>query len=108
MLFRSVGSSKDTDRRVKEHLSGKGAAFTRSFKPTGAFLPRLGNVEGNGDSTERDETLRYMFLKGVKKVRGWKFTQVDLSESEMHEAESMGKPVFYSVGQLVNFLERPN
>ena len=38
-------------------MTGTGSAFTKAFPPTGNLLPRLGNVRGNGDAAERDETL---------------------------------------------------
>ena len=53
-----IGTSGDVEKRVAQHFAGGGAAFTRVFKPTGMRLPRLGNVTGNGDAAERDETLR--------------------------------------------------
>jgi len=89
-----VGTSRDVDKRVSQHIQGSGAAFTRAFKPTGTRLPRLGNVSGDGDAAERDETLRYMYLRGMPFVRGWKYTQVDLSESDYKEAESNIRELF--------------
>ncbi len=83
-----VGTSKDVERRISQHINGCGAAFTRTFKPTGKLLPRLGNVSGNGDAAERDETLRYMYLKGMLFVRGWKYTQLELSVKDYEDAES--------------------
>ena len=89
-----VGTSQDVERRVLQHVSGKGAAFTRRFKPTGVRLPRLGNVSGDGDAAERDETLRYMYLKGIDMVRGWKYTQVEMSSADALEAESNIRELF--------------
>ena len=89
-----VGTSQDVERRVLQHVSGKGAAFTRKFKPTGVRLPRLGNVRGDGDAAERDETLRYMYLKGIDMVRGWKYTQVEMSSADALEAESNIRELF--------------
>jgi hypothetical protein len=43
--------------------------FTRSHKPTGKMIERLGNLEGHGDGPERDETLRQMLRNGANKVR---------------------------------------
>jgi predicted GIY-YIG superfamily endonuclease len=89
-----VGSSKDVPRRLTQHLSGTGSAYTRVYKPTGVLLPRLGNVEGDGDAAERDETLRYMMLRGVPFVRGWKFARVDMPPEEYDEAESNIRELF--------------
>lgn len=83
-----VGSSADIDRRVAQHAAGQGSAYTRAYRPTGVLLPRLGNVSGDGDAAERDETLRYMFQRGIPFVRGWKFTQVAMPPEEFDEAEA--------------------
>jgi len=89
-----VGSSKDVKKRVAQHMSGTGSAYARAYKPTGVLLPRLGNVGGNGDAAERDETLRYMMLKGITNVRGWKFSQVAMSQTELAEAEANIRELF--------------
>jgi predicted GIY-YIG superfamily endonuclease len=89
-----VGSSKNVTRRISQHNAGTGSAFTRLYKPTGVLLPRLGNVFGDGDAAERDETLRYMFLRGIPLVRGWKFTQVIMPFSDFDEAESNIRELF--------------
>jgi predicted GIY-YIG superfamily endonuclease len=89
-----VGSSIDVKRRLQQHCSGSGSAYTRVYKPTGVLLPRLGNVEGDGDAAERDETLRYMMLRGVPFVRGWKFARVDMPPEEYEEAESNIRELF--------------
>ena len=83
-----VGKSKDIGRRIAQHMAGSGSAYTRYYKPTGVLLPRLGNVSGSGDAAERDETLRYMFLRGIEYVRGWKFSQIDLPPEDVEEAEA--------------------
>jgi predicted GIY-YIG superfamily endonuclease len=89
-----VGSSKDIPRRISQHASGAGSAYTRIYKPTGVQLPRLGNIEGDGDAAERDETLRYMMLRGIPYVRGWKFSRVDMPPEEFEEAESNIRELF--------------
>jgi len=89
-----VGSSKDIPRRLAQHKSGAGSAYTRVYKPTGVMLPRLGNVQGDGDAAERDETLRYMMQRGVPFVRGWKFARVDMPPEECEEAEANIRELF--------------
>ena len=89
-----VGSSKDIPRRLAQHRGGYGSAYTKVYKPTGVLLPRLGNIEGDGDAAERDETLRYMMLRGVAFVRGWKFARVDMPLEEYEEAESNIRELF--------------
>lgn len=89
-----VGKSSSVSRRIGQHVSGKGSAFTREFPPTGKVLPRLGNVRGSGDAAERDETLRYMFLRGIQKVRGWKYTRVNMTTQEFDDAEANIREMF--------------
>jgi hypothetical protein len=43
---------------------------------------------------ERDETLRYMFLRGIDKVRGWRYTQVVLSPEDFQDAEANIRELF--------------
>ena len=83
-----VGRSKNVKQRVSAHIGGNGSAFTKVFPPTGVILPRLGRVSGSIEAAERDETLRYMFLRGIQVVRGWKYTRIDLSPEEVDEAEA--------------------
>ena len=89
-----VGKSGNVPLRRVKHEQGEGSAFTKAFKPTGVMLPRLGNVEGCGDAAERDETLRYMFMKGIQNVRGWKYTQVNMTSQEEEEAEDNIRELF--------------
>jgi predicted GIY-YIG superfamily endonuclease len=80
-----VGRSKNVARRVQQHKDGVGPSFTAMYPPTGVLLPRLGRVSGSAEAAERDETLRYMHLRGIDKVRGWKYTNVLLTEAEVRE-----------------------
>jgi predicted GIY-YIG superfamily endonuclease len=89
-----VGRTSDMKRRVGQHMSGKGSAFTRAFPPTGVQLPRLGMVRGSDEAAERDETLRYMFLRGIPLVRGWKYTRVEMPEEEARDAEENIRELF--------------
>lgn len=82
-----VGRTSDWRRRLTQHMTGHGSAFTQAFPPTGTLLPRLGCVTGSAEAAERDETLRYMFLRGIQVVRGWKYTRVFMAEDEVQDAE---------------------
>jgi predicted GIY-YIG superfamily endonuclease len=82
-----VGHSSDMRRRMHQHMSGQGSAFTKAFPPTGVILPRLGCVTGSAEAAERDETLRYMFLRGIQLVRGWRYTQVQMPDTDVEDAE---------------------
>ncbi len=89
-----VGHSSDTRRRMHQHLAGQGSAFTKAFPPTGVILPRLGCVSGSAEAAERDETLRYMFLRGIQFVRGWKYTRVEMPKDEVDDAEENIRELF--------------
>lgn len=89
-----VGRSSDLRRRVAQHSSGKGSAFTQAFHPTGKLLPRLGCVSGSAEAAERDETLRYMLLRGIDLVRGWKYVRVVMSAEDHRDAEENIRELF--------------
>lgn len=89
-----VGHSGDTRRRIQQHMAGQGSAFTKAFPPTGVVLPRLGCVTGSPEAAERDETLRYMFLRGIQLVRGWRYVRVDMPDSEVQDAEENIRELF--------------
>jgi predicted GIY-YIG superfamily endonuclease len=89
-----VGHSANVRRRIQQHMAGQGSAFTKAFPPTGVLLPRLGRVSGSAEAAERDETLRYMFLRGIQLVRGWKYVRVEMPEAEMQDAEENIRELF--------------
>jgi predicted GIY-YIG superfamily endonuclease len=93
--FIYVGKSNNIPNRIAQHMTGKGARFTRVFKPTGKILPRIGNVQCEiGDAAERDETLRQMYKHGVDRVRGWKFCSRKLRSCDRVEIESNIRELF--------------
>ena len=93
-------TSRSVRERLSEHMSKSprflpGAAFTKLHPPTGRLLPRLGNLEGDGDGPERDETLRQMHSRGAQCVRGWKYVRPGpLSTQELAEIEGNIREVF--------------
>lgn len=94
-----VGKSSNVRKRLEQHMQGtfksRAASFTKLHKPTGKLLPRLGNVTGSGDASERDETLRWMHKLGPHKVRGWKFVRRGtLKKTELREIESNCRELF--------------
>lgn len=89
-----VGHSSDIRRRIQQHMAGQGSAFTKAFPPTGVILPRLGCVSGSPEAAERDETLRYMFLRGIQAVRGWRYVRVHMPAEEERDAESNIRELF--------------
>jgi predicted GIY-YIG superfamily endonuclease len=93
--FIYVGKSKNIPKRIAQHMAGRGARFTRIFKPTGKVLPRLGSIQCElGDAAERDETLRQMYKYGVDRVRGWKFCSQRLRLCDRAEIESNIRELF--------------
>lgn len=89
-----VGHSTDIKRRIQQHMAGQGSAFTKAFPPTGVLLPRLGRVTGSAEAAERDETLRYMFLRGIALVRGWRYVRVEMPDEEARDAEENIRELF--------------
>lgn len=93
-------TSRGAQARLREHMGGKGAlcpaaAFTKLHRPTGRLLPRLGNLEGEGDGPERDETLRQMFLRGPQMVRGWKYVRAGmLRKADLEDIECNIRELF--------------
>jgi hypothetical protein len=76
-------------------FASRGSGFTKLHVPTGRMLPRLGNVCGDGDCAERDETLRQMYKRGVQKVRGWKYVRPGrLTGSELRDIEENIRELF--------------
>lgn len=97
-----VGKTKRTvGTRMQEHMGRhcmrgvQGSGFTKLHAPTGKILPRLGNVCGDGDGAERDETLRQMYRIGPQRVRGWKYVRpAPLTKGELCEIESNIRELF--------------
>lgn len=83
-----VGKSKDPIKRIQQHFTGSGAAFTKAHPPTGRLMKRLGSLEGEGDGPERDETLRWMYKLGPERVRGWKYCTAKLTKADLKEVEA--------------------
>jgi hypothetical protein len=77
------------------NYSVRGCSFAKLHPPTGKFLPRLGNLEGEGDGPERDETLRQMFKRGTSRVRGWKYVRPGpLTMDEIKDVECNIRELF--------------
>jgi len=89
-----VGKTSNIPKRIGEHMNHSGSAFTKKFQPTGRSLERLGNIQGDGDAAERDETLRYMYLRGIDNVRGWRYTQIHMTPEQVQDAEGNIREMF--------------
>lgn len=74
-----VGQTDDPDFRFSEHLSGKGAKWTRLHKPLNILLTRNLSVESPAEAMlyENWMTLQQMERFGWENVRGGDFTIVE-------------------------------
>jgi predicted GIY-YIG superfamily endonuclease len=69
-------TGKKTSKRFKEHLYGKGSAWTRKYKPTDIHDVIF------GDKFDEDKiTKQYMEKYGIENVRGGSYCQMKLSHS---------------------------
>ena len=76
-----VGKSKDIEKRMGSHLSGKGAAWTKKHEIVGK-CELITNSMDDLDSWERAETLELAKKYGIEKVRGYKWTRVEIPVDE--------------------------
>lgn len=68
-----VGFSTQLNKRLAQHIQGKGANWTKVYLMTGLVEVRVGNVE-------KELTLEYMQNYGWENVRGSSWCQVDLKK----------------------------
>jgi predicted GIY-YIG superfamily endonuclease len=66
-----VGITRDLDRRLSEHFSGKGSEWTKLHKPMGL----IETWKNAAPIEERNITLAYMEKYGWWRVRGARWTQ---------------------------------
>ena len=71
-----VGKTNNVERRLEEHLSGGGAAWTRKYKPISVekTFPNAGSFD------EDKITKEYMGKHGIENVRGGTYVSVVLDE----------------------------
>ncbi len=80
-----IGKTNDPERRLGEHLTGNGAAWTKLYKP-------IERIELIPDCDEYDEdkyTFKYMAKYGIENVRGGNFCQVVLSKADLKYLNKM-------------------
>ena len=67
-----VGITYNVNHRIAEHLQGKGAKWTRLYKPTGKIVSvQIGNKE-------KETTLALMRENGWQNVRGAGWCRIDM------------------------------
>ena len=79
-----VGKSKNPDKRIKDHFDGKGAAWTKKYKP-------IRVVEKISDCTNYHEdmyTKMYMDTYGIDNVRGGSYVTVTLDPQTIKHLEA--------------------
>ena len=71
-----VGKTNNLIKRYEEHLSGRGSAWTRAYKPI-----KLEKTIENVSPFEEDKvTKEYMSKYGIDKVRGGSYVETELSD----------------------------
>jgi predicted GIY-YIG superfamily endonuclease len=72
-----VGKTVDMTSRIREHLSGRGSAWTQKYP----YVKIIEQFEGD-DLDEDKTTVKYMRKYGIDNVRGGTFCQVRLDEAK--------------------------
>ena len=78
-----VGKTDNGERRLRQHISGKGAKWTQKHKPE-----RILNYYRNKkDIDEKKITERMMKKHGARKVRGGPYVKTKMTKSELRALE---------------------
>jgi len=74
---------RNVNTRIKEHLDNgyQTSGWTRLYKPLRRLAP-LTSIPDDLESWERAETLERMWIYGIQRVRGWKYTQLNITVSD--------------------------
>ena len=80
-----IGKSEDVERRVRQHMTGKGTSFLHTDSIHQVNTITLG-PKNDLESWERNETLTQMFRCGMNRVRGWLFSMKELGHAEKEQA----------------------
>ena len=75
-----VGKSGNITKRFTEHFKGKGAIWTRKYKP----LQVIDILENESLFTEDNVTKELMLKYGIPHVRGGAYSQVELTECDLY------------------------
>lgn len=80
-----VGKSGNVQERLKQHAEGTGAACAKGkCKRVPTITPACDDLE----AWERSEVLARMRRHGIQRVRGWMYTNRELSEAQAEHAFS--------------------
>jgi hypothetical protein len=74
-----VGTSGNLVKRLKDHFSGRGSAWTKKYKP----LEVVDIIENRDMFTEDNTTKTFMFRYGIDDVRGGSYCRVKLSPCDV-------------------------
>ena len=77
---------RNVNTRIKEHLDNgyMTSRWTKQYKPLRRLAP-LTSIPDDLESWERAETLERMWIYGIQRVRGWKYTQLNLTISDQSQ-----------------------
>ena len=78
-----VGKSNNITARIQEHKDGRGCEF--ACHVVQRLVPHIEYTD-DFESWERAETLFWMSVKGVDKVRGWLYTMTHLTKEQRKHA----------------------
>jgi len=79
-----VGKSVDVKQRFKQHLSGRGSAWTNMYKPVSIIETR----PINSSFDETNVTKEYMKKYGIENVRGGAYSMVNLPRSHSEAVQT--------------------
>jgi len=83
-----IGQSIDVDARFKQHLRGKGSAFTRKYKPLYIKQRELAsNIARDPKDAENIYTKKVMREEGIPNVRGGSYCQLELPDWQVKAIE---------------------
>lgn len=82
-----VGLSSNARRRISQHMSGEGAAWTKIYPPLPDNPVELRHAENELD--EEYTTLKMMLIHGVENVRGGSFANPRLNSAQVRVLRGM-------------------
>ena len=94
-----VGTTKDRNKRLEDHLSGEACAWTRLHRPIDTrFSTETECTSPNPGLLEDMRTKELMLRYGVYKVRGGSYSQVSL---EMHQLTTLNREIRHAADKCL-------